>query len=180
MNTMDRATTRNQFQSVRKGFTLLELMIVIVIVAVLSVLAYPSFSRLILKHRAQDAASEVFTSLFKARSAALRRVDRVTMRPLSGTAWSGGWKIMDSSNNILDEHSQPLANVSASFSGGSPIVYTSTGRISSAAPTFTMTATNGNYTCTYTVEVDATGRPYETSFKDTNAAHTAGGGAPSC
>lgn len=163
-----------------KGFTLLELMIVIAIVAVLSTLAFPSFSRLILKHRAQDAASGIFSALFKARSEALRRVDKIFLQPNSGTSWAVGWKIRDNAGNILDTH-EAVEKVTITFSGGSPIVYNSAGRISSATPiTFVMTASNGNYSCAYTVEVDTTGRPYETSAKNSGTAQTAGGGAPSC
>jgi len=163
-----------------KGFTLLELMIVIAIVAVLSTLAFPSFSRLILKHRAQDAASGIFSALFKARSEALKRADRIRLQPNSGTTnWEGGWRILDNASNTLDTH-EAVEKVTITFSGGSPIVYNSAGRISSAAPTFVMTASNGSYSCAYTVEVDTTGRPYETSAKNSGTAQVAGGGAPSC
>jgi type IV fimbrial biogenesis protein FimT len=172
--------TRNGLHSVRNGFTLLELMIAIVIVAVLSVLAFPSFSRLILKHHAQDAATDIFTTLFKTRSTALRRVDTVTLRPLTPGNWTSGWKIMDSSSNKLDEHgSTAFPNVAIGFAGASPIVYNSTGRVTSAVPTFTVTATNGSFTCTYTVSVDPTGRPYETGT-GVMGTQTVGGGAPSC
>jgi type IV fimbrial biogenesis protein FimT len=166
--------------SVRNGFTLVELLIAIVIVAVLAALAFPAFSQLILKHHAQDAANDIFTTLFKVRSTALRRIDTVTLRPNTPGDWTSGWKIMDSSSNVLDSHSSTsYPNVSITFAGASPIVYKPTGRVSSNVPTFTVTASHDTFTCTYTVSVDSTGRPYETT-SGAMGTKTAGGGAPTC
>ncbi len=51
--------TRPGYQGEHNGFTLLELMIVIVVIAILTVIAYPNYSEFILKSRRLDAQSEL-------------------------------------------------------------------------------------------------------------------------
>jgi len=166
-----------------KGFTLIELMIAILMVAALAILATPSMSKTILKHRAQDAATDIFSAMFKARSEALKRNANISLRPAAG-GWASGWTIPDPINagQFLEEH-LPLSRVTVAFSGltSAPSfpVYNASGRIANGTPQWVVTASSSSYTCTYTVRVDPSGRPYETT---TGAAgtKTAGGGAPAC
>lgn len=161
-----------------RGFTVLELMIVVVILAVVATFAVPNMTNIILKHRVQDAATDLFTAMHTARSEALKRNVNINLRPNTSTDWTSGWKTRDSGGVILDQH-QPVQRMSITYSGGMPVVYNSSGRITGAAPTWTLTASRGNYSCTYTVTADPSGRPYETAtgVRGTNAA---GGGSPSC
>jgi type IV fimbrial biogenesis protein FimT len=170
-----------------RGFTLIELMIAIIVVAILAGFAVPSMNRLMLKHRAQDAATGLFTTLFKARSEALRRVQVVTLQPnTTGSDWTTGWKIVDNATNILDTQ-VPTKNLTLTTTPTSltKISYNATGHATctpacTTGPVFVFSATNGNYSCTYTVSIDPTGRPYETSNRESGTAAATGGGAPSC
>ncbi|HSC47229.1 MAG TPA: GspH/FimT family pseudopilin [Gammaproteobacteria bacterium] len=85
-----------------KGFTLIETLVVLAIVAILARYAYPSYQKLIRGSRLSGQSTLVLTSLYQARSEAIRRVKYVTVCPsdygnggtLSCTAkstWANGW-----------------------------------------------------------------------------------------
>jgi len=171
-------------QHVPKGFTLLELMVTIIIVAVLSAFAMPSMSRMLLKHRVQDAASDVFVALLKTRSEAIKRNADISLQPVTAGDWTSGWQIPDpvNSGKYLDAH-QPLINISASLTGTSPDaypIYNSAGRLKNGTPVFIISASTGNYSCSYKVTVDPSGRPYEKSTGVNGTDVVTGGGAPTC
>jgi prepilin-type N-terminal cleavage/methylation domain-containing protein len=62
-----------------RGFTLLEVLVVLALLAVLLSLAAPSFIGLRQKHQMQSQAEQLQASLMLARSEALRRQQRVTL-----------------------------------------------------------------------------------------------------
>ena len=145
-----------------RGFTMVELIITLVVVAVLATLALPSMGNLMVRHRVQDAGSDIFAALIKTRSEALKRNANISLAPVSGSAWISGWRIPDpvTSGSYLDEH-QPLKQVTIATTGPNPIIYQSTGRISGGVgPTFIITGSNGGYTYRSCVTVDPSGRPY--------------------
>lgn len=88
-----------------KGFTLIELMVVIAIVAVLASLAAPSFNTLATAQALRSASSELHISLLQARSEALRTNRNVYVVPVSATDpaittdWAAGWTIFVDVNN---------------------------------------------------------------------------------
>lgn len=88
-----------------KGFTLIELMVVVAIVAVLASLAAPSFNALATTQALRSASSELHISLLQARSEALRTNRNVYVVPVSATDpattadWAAGWTIFVDINN---------------------------------------------------------------------------------
>lgn len=81
-----------------QGFTLIELMIVIAIVAILSALAFPNFRTMMLNNRLASATNNLIADLALARAESARQGKRVTLCISSngtscsttGTAWEGG------------------------------------------------------------------------------------------
>jgi len=78
------------------GFTMVELLVVVAILAVLASLAGPSFSDMMQKNRLSAAAAAMQKSLSLARSEAIRRgIDaRVTVAATTTAgAWANGWVV---------------------------------------------------------------------------------------
>ena len=83
------------------GFTLLELMVVVAILAIVATLAAPSFSEAILNGRLTSLANNFLASAQLARSEAIKRNAAVTLcRSADGAAcagsgsWSQGWIVI--------------------------------------------------------------------------------------
>ena len=79
------------------GFTAIELMVVVAIVAVLAALAGPSFTPMIERWRVRQTAEALQSSIYLARSEAIRRNTAVTLSAtasnLTQNHWELGWQI---------------------------------------------------------------------------------------
>jgi type IV fimbrial biogenesis protein FimT len=64
-----------------RGFTLIELMVAIAILAILLGVGIPSFANIIIATRVKNAGIDLHTSLMAARSAAITRNTTVTITP---------------------------------------------------------------------------------------------------
>ena len=76
-----------------RGFTLIELMVVLAIAAIIATLAAPSFQRIITQQKISTAASDLLVSAMQARSEAIKNNRAVLVQPLVSTDWSRGWQI---------------------------------------------------------------------------------------
>ena len=92
------------------GFTAIELMVVVSIVAILAALAGPSFTLLIENWRVRESAEQLQSTLHYARSEAIKRGGRVVIQKIpnntngcttaSGTrAWDCGWIVCHDTND---------------------------------------------------------------------------------
>src|SRR6266478_77769 len=119
-----------------RGFTLVELLTVVVVLVVLSSIAVPSFNELIRSQRVQMAAMDLFTSLLRARSEAIKQNTDVTLAP-AGT-WAAGWMVAVGGTNI-DTHA---ATSDISISDPGVVTYRSSGRVAGTTPhKFSVSAT---------------------------------------
>lgn len=84
------------------GFTAIELMVVVAIVAILTALAAPSFQPLIERWRVRDAAENMASTMYLARSEAIKRSGNVIIMKYdangacsssANTDWSCGWRV---------------------------------------------------------------------------------------
>ena len=142
----------------QRGFTLTELMIVVVVVGILASLAAPSFSELIKSQRIKSMATDINASLTLARSEAIKRNRNVTLAPTTAGSWQGGWQIADPDNagSYIEVHSA-FANLTVT--GPDDVIYRSSGRIQgSTAPAFNISAAGTS--AQRCVSVDLSGRPY--------------------
>ena len=92
------------------GFTAIELMVVVSIVAILAALAGPSFTLLIENWRVRESAEQLQSTLHYARSEAIKRGGRVVIQKIpnntngcttasSTRAWDCGWIVCHDTND---------------------------------------------------------------------------------
>ena len=120
-----------------RGFTAIELMVVVSILAVLAALAAPSFTPLIERWRVRQTVEGLQSTLFYARSEAIKRGGNVVVQKNSCPEvsddgdWDCGWYVCDDTNNdntcnvsepVLQQFDTPnRIRVSRSDSGGAAI-----------------------------------------------------------
>lgn len=79
-------------QTPQRGFTLVELVVSIAMLAILAALATPSFKRMIEAQRMRTGAFALISDLTLARSEAVKRGESVELMPVGGN-WTGGWLV---------------------------------------------------------------------------------------
>jgi len=77
----------------QRGFTLIELIITMAVLAVVAGIAFPSFQSMIANQRVKSAANGLAMGLVYTRSEAVKRGGRVSMKAIEGD-WSNGWQVI--------------------------------------------------------------------------------------
>ena len=130
-----------QFRS--RGFTLIELMVVVALAALLLGIGVPSFTGFIAGQRVKTAASDFSMAAVFARSEAIKRNADVTVTAVSSGAdgWKDGWTVASGGTQL----STQSAYSGLTFAGpSSAITYKSTGRLSAAVANMTITGRDGS------------------------------------
>ena len=109
-----------------KGFTLIELMVTIAVLAIAISIAVPSFSKMISDNRAESQSGAMVTALNLARSEAVKRGQNVTVSPTTGTNWSAGWQVKAGTEVI---RSYPALEGATLSSAAGSFVFNSRGRL---------------------------------------------------
>lgn len=76
-----------------RGFTLVELVVVLAMIAIMASLAGPSFVQFLRNSELRTVTSDFVSSLNTARAEAIRRGIRTFVEPLDGTSWQSGWRV---------------------------------------------------------------------------------------
>lgn len=137
-----------------RGFTVIELMMALAVIAILAAAAMPAFGRLIQSGHAQAARSALIASLNTARMSAASKVANVGVCPSSDqqycdrtTQWQGGWlTFVDlDRNGVRDDGEDILQAVTAAegvailtTAGRARIAYRPDGSSAGSNVTFTI------------------------------------------
>jgi type IV fimbrial biogenesis protein FimT len=99
-----------------KGFTTLELMVVVAILAILTALAAPSFTPLLERWRVRQIVEDLQGTIYLARSEAIKRGGSVTITKAANgngctnasgnTQWGCGWQVA-SGSTVLQQTASP-------------------------------------------------------------------------
>ncbi|MFZ2209111.1 MAG: GspH/FimT family pseudopilin [Porticoccaceae bacterium] len=165
------------------GFTLIELMVTIALLAILIAAVAPSFRGLLLDNQAATQANALVGSLMLARSEAIKRnVPVVVCRSNTGTTcagaeWEAGWLVWpdtdrdgvldaDDGDGIPEAGEEMILEVQAALAGGfdlsatgSSVTYRPDGSIAGAADAFELVPPGADTDYGRCVALDATGRP---------------------
>jgi type IV fimbrial biogenesis protein FimU len=82
-----------------RGFTIIEIMMVIVILGIFAALAAPSMADLLASTAVRGASSDFYASLAAARSEAIKRRANAVVAPV-GSTWNTGWTVKVSGNTF--------------------------------------------------------------------------------
>lgn len=158
MTTMGHNLDINATATLRRtsGFTLVELMVTLSVLAILITVAVPSFDSLMETQRAKSVSTDIYLALAKTRSEATKRNASVTLSPKNGT-WSDGWQIINPSDgSVLEDHG---ATNGVAVTGPANVIYRSSGRIQGSTTSFAIAST-GSAAVARCITVDSSGRPY--------------------
>lgn len=138
-----------------KGFSLVELMVVIAILAVAASVAVPSFTRMIATQRLSSAAADIHSAFLQARSLAISRNESVAAVP-AADGWAAGWTVRQvASPNTVFHRAGAIPGVQVSAGGSA--TYRSSGRADNSL-SLTLTSVTES-TLQRCVSLDLTGRP---------------------
>lgn len=139
-----------------RGFTIIELMIVVAIMGILLAVGVPSFRSMVITMRIKNASFDVYSSLLAARSEAMTRNTTVTITPTAGTNWAAGWATTAGGVAVKTQNAFPGITIT----GPATLAYNSSGR--TTATSISLNATSAFPQDGRCVTVDLSGRPVTT------------------
>jgi len=137
------------------GFSLIEMMTVVAILIVLAGVGIPNMQEMLVNQRIKTTSSDLFASILRARSEAIKRNTDVTMSP--NVNWNTGWTI-PSPNAGEPALASFTTRSSITVTGpATGITFTSAGRVKGATnPQFSVSSSKGTARC---ITIDLGGRP---------------------
>lgn len=142
-----------------RGFTLIELMVTVAVLAVMAALAAPTFSQLLAGQRIRTTGYNIVGDLVLARSEAIKRGESVKMTPVASN-WALGWSVnVALSSEVLGGQGR-VGNGVLFTQAPTSVTFDGNGRISvSSVVLFGLYDGAANRRC---ISLDPSGRPKNT------------------
>lgn len=132
-----------------RGFTLIEILVAISILAILASLSVPMYTTTLASNRTRSAAYSLVGTLTYARSEAVKRNTAVSVSPV-GTGWQDGWTVTSGGNTLSLNEPAPALALTGPNAG---VSYLPTGRLNIPGNVlFTISAPNTGYTRCVTID----------------------------
>jgi len=126
-----------------RGFTLLELIVAMSVLAIVVSLAIPMYGNIVAGNRTRAAAYSLVSALTLARSEAVKRNAAVSVLPF-GAGWQAGWEVDFGGTKLARNEPAPSLNLIGPIAG---VSYQPNGRLSTPGMVlFTVSATTTGYT----------------------------------
>ena len=135
------------------GFTLVELLVVIVLLGILTTLAVPSFNQYQATQSVRNAASDLVFAMSFARSEAVKRNTDVTVS--ANSTWDGGWVVKAGTLTLREFASHSGVTIESDVTA---MTYKGTGRATAGA-TFDITPLAEGVTA-QCVRISGSGKPH--------------------
>lgn len=111
----------------QRGFTLIELIITMAVLAVVVGVAFPSFQSMLAEQRVKAASEGLAMSILYARSEAIKRRAAVDVSQLD-SSWSNGWEVKQGTNVLRKDN---MSGVTITGVSSSSLSLNRNGRLSS-------------------------------------------------
>lgn len=122
------------------GFTLLEFVVVLAVLAIVTTFALPAFDSLLASSRVRSAAGQLHAALLFARSEAIKRNQTVTLTCTSGSC-AAGWTVTVGTTELAKQNA--FADTRLTITGATGATFARTGR-SSGLQSFSVRRTDQN------------------------------------
>lgn len=153
-----------------RGFTIIEILIAVAVVAILVAVGAPSLRDLVVGVRVRTVASDLYESLLFARSEAIKRNAIISVVPNSG-GWVAGWQVRVDADNTVLKVADAAPTVTATANATGNISFAMTGRVTTGVRSVVFSADSTPTVKARCVMLDASGRPTVRIDNDTNAAN---------
>lgn len=142
-------------RSMSRGFTLIEMMVVVTIAAVMLGLGLPSFKSFIAGQRVKTAAADFASAAVYARSEAIKRNAEVGVVAAAG-GWKDGWSVKTGAITLSEQPAYPGLTLTSAVT---EIVYLSSGRLKEQALVSNLQITGEGGSPARCVSFDLSGMP---------------------
>jgi type IV fimbrial biogenesis protein FimT len=122
---MERAIVPTRAQ---RGFSLIELMVVVTIAAVMLGVAVPSFREFMAGQRVKNTAFDFAAALLLARSEAIKRNTPVTVAQ-AGASWAEGWTVAVGGNTLSTKEAPVNVTITTDPDPTAGVAYQGNGRV---------------------------------------------------
>ncbi|MGO4156708.1 GspH/FimT family pseudopilin [Cupriavidus sp. YAF13] len=134
------AKARHARRHLQRGFTLIELITAVTIIAILAAIATPYFRDFILGQRIRAAGYDVVSALIYARSEAIKRNSGVTVAAATG-GWQNGWTVTSGTITLSQHEALQGLTMTGPVAG---LVYNGNGRLAASVSSFGISAASSS------------------------------------